>query len=334
MGSSLETSRRVDPDFAVAFAARAGAGGAIPFAAFVELALYHPVVGYYRRRQTRVGYGAGTDFFTATTSGPVFGELVCAACVKLLRGRNPAEHRFVEIGAEPGAGIVQGVAHPFASAHSIGIGEPIELTGPCIVFSNELFDARPFRRFRFRSGAWRELGVRLREDSLEEIELPLAPASGPPAPYLPAETAEGYVIDAPEEAADLAASIARQAWSGLFVACDYGKSWQEIVEALPFGTARAYFRHSQGNDLLTRPGQQDLTCHVCWDWLADALTRHGFEAPQIERQESFFIHHAEAYLSGAIAADAAQFTRRKQSLFQLLHGAHLGQKFQVLHALR
>ena len=40
----------------------------MPFARFMELALYHPTVGYYRRDQPRVGYDRGTDFFTAAAS--------------------------------------------------------------------------------------------------------------------------------------------------------------------------------------------------------------------------------------------------------------------------
>ena len=34
------------------------------------------------------------------------------------------------------------------------------------------------------------------------------------------------------------------------------------------------------------------------------------------------------------AAEAARSSPRKQALMQLLHAGHLGQKFQVLHALR
>lgn len=300
------------------------------FAAFMELALYHPLVGYYRRPRARVGYAPGTDFFTASTSGVVFGELVSAACLKLLGARDPQEHTFIEIGAEPGGGVLTGVSHPFGHVQTFRVGEPLQLTGACVVFSNELFDAQPFRRFRFRAGRWRELGVALQGDYLQETEV----VGTPLAHTLPANAPEGYVIDAPLAARELAANIAAQPWTGLIVACDYGKSWRELAEATPSGTGRAYFRHTQNNDLLERPGEQDLTCHVCWDWLIDALRENAFAAPRLESQEGFFIRHAESYIAPAIAADAAQFTPRKQSLMQLLHGAHLGLKFQVLHALR
>ncbi len=331
-GHDPAASRAPSEDFLRALATRADADGAMRFDAFVDVALYDPAVGYYRASRPRVGYGPGTDFFTASTSGPVFGELVAAACTQLLAGRPVEAHTFVEIGAETPEGILAGVKHPFREARVIRWGETLQLNGPSVVFSNELFDAQPFRRLRFHDGAWRDVGVVVREGLLVETLLPLAPL--PAFVTLPPHAADGYTIDAPIAAAKLAEIIARQAWTGLFVACDYGKSWRELVEAAPAGTARAYYRHTQSNDLLARPAAQDLTCHICWDWLEDALRGHGFASPSIETQEAFFIHHAESYLAPAIAADAAQLTPRKRSLLQLLHGSHLGQKFQVLHALR
>lgn len=301
------------------------------FADFVQLALYHPEVGYYAQPRPRVGYGPGTDFYTSSVSGPVFGELVAAAAIKLLGPRSAAEHTFVEIGAETDGGVLQDVPHPFKAVRVLRFGAALELSGPCVVFSNELFDAQPFRRFRFAGEAWQEIGVRVDGGVLSETPLR---GITPPVPQLPVTAAEGYVLDAPIAAATLAAIIARQPWTGLFLALDYGKSWQELVEACPAGTARAYYQHTQLNALLERPGEQDLTCHVCWDWISDALQRHGFGAPELASQESFFIRHADAYLAPAIAADAGQLTARKRSLLQLLHGAHLGQKFQALHALR
>lgn len=321
------------PEFESAFKARANGTDRLRFDAFVDLALYDPEVGYYRKSGPRVGYGPGSDFFTASTSGPVFGELVAAACVKLLGDRPAAEHTFVEIGAEPSGGVLTGVAHPFRSVHTLRIGDVLDHSGPCVVFSNELFDAQPFRRFRFLDGRWRELGVAWHDGALVETAWPGSVAAEPPL-VLPERSGEGYTIDAPLAATKLAEIIARQPWTGLFVAFDYGKSWRELAEACPAGTARAYFRHTQSNELLARPGQQDLTCHVCWDWLVEAIERRGFARPQVDSQESFLIRNAESYLAAAIAADASRFTARKQSLMQLLHGSHLGQKFQVLTASR
>lgn len=302
------------------------------FEQFMQLALYHPAVGYYRRDRPRVGYAPGTDFFTASTSGPIFGELVAAACVQLLGERAPRDHTFVEIGAEPGRDILSGVAHPFAATRSIPVGEPIALSGRCVVFSNELFDAQPCTRHVFRQGRWHEIGVHLTVDNrLVEVELPTstnAPATSATS------NPEGYHFDQPHAAAALAGQIAAQPWSGLFVAFDYGKSLRELAEETPAGTVRAYYRHTQSNDLLAHPGDQDLTCHVCWDWIGEALSQRGFASPQLQSQESFFIRHAAAFIAATATAEASRLSQRKLALMQLLHPAHLGQKFQVLHALR
>ena len=323
MGSS---SAPPSPEFLAAFRTAAGPEGTLAFARFMELALYHPVVGYYRRDRPRVGKRRDADFYTATSLGPVFGELVAAACVRLLGDRDPRTHTFVEIGAEPGGGVLTGVAHPFGAIRTIGSGDPLELVGDCVVFSNELFDAQPFARTVFRDGRWWETGVKLDADRLVEINIPFE--NGGPA------AAEGYRFDRPLAAVALAERIARQPWRGLFVAFDYGKSLAELTGHTPGGTARAYFRHQMSDDLLARPGDQDLTCHVCWDWLEAALRRHGFAEPRLDFQETFFVRHALPALAAVSAAEAGGVTTRKLALMQLLHPAGLGQKFQVLHARR
>ena len=308
----------------------------------MDLALYHPEVGYYARRQRRIGRSRDTDFFTATSLGPVFGELVAAACVDLLGPQAPDACTMVEIGVEPGdagppapAGVFAGVNHPFAGTVSLPLGQPLTFPSRSVVFSNELFDAQPFHRIVRDAGCWRETGVALHQHTFEEILLPVfTPEVRAVANLLPSDAPDGYRIDLPLGAVRLAAQIAARPWTGLFVAFDYGKSWRELTEETPSGTLRAYFRHQQGNDLLARPGGQDLTGHVCWDWLADTLVHHGFTTPVLESQEAFFVHHAASALSRLTAAEAGRFSDRKLGVMQLLHPANMGRKFQVLHALR
>jgi SAM-dependent MidA family methyltransferase len=365
----------IPPEFLATFRQTAGDGGAMSFARFMELALYHPDTGYYAKRRRRIGRAPDTDFFTATSLGPVFGELVVAACVTLLEQRPPRDHTFVEIGTEPqveGAApsaplgymaalrarrarrppvpggsqiasndqgtpgsVLAGMAHPFASAATISLGQPLQLPSRAVVFSNELFDAQPCHRLVRMAGRWREGGVGLRDEALEEILLPeLTPEVQAALDRLPAAAPDGYRIDLPLAAAQLAERIAAQPWVGLFVAFDYGKSWRELAEDTPAGTVRAYLRHEQSNDLLAHPGGQDLTCHVCWDWLSEALTAHGFAAPVLESQEAFFVHHAAPALSRLTAAEAGRFSGRKLGVMQLLHPGNMGQKFQVLWARR
>jgi SAM-dependent MidA family methyltransferase len=328
MGSSTE--------FRKIFAAEPDAQTGVGFARFCELALYHPAAGYYTAARVRVGSQREADFKTATTVGPVFGELVAAAAERLLGPGRAAEHDFIEIGAEPGGGILRDRPHPFRSYRTIRYGQAYEFTERCVVFSNELFDAQPFARVVAHGGAWRELGVALRDAELVEVEMP-APTAETAAflPRLPAAAGrEGYVIDLPLRTEALLARIVAPAWRGLFLAFDYGRTWRELAEEIPGGSARSYYRHKMGTDLLARPGEQDITCHVCWDWLEDGLRRAGFGEPVTESQESFLVRYAGGALEAITASDAGRVTARKRAAMQLIHPGNMGQKFQALHALR
>lgn len=50
--------------------------GAMPWARFMELALYQPEHGYYERATQNIGRRG--DFFTSVSVGPLFGELLAA----------------------------------------------------------------------------------------------------------------------------------------------------------------------------------------------------------------------------------------------------------------
>lgn len=311
------------------------AGAPSSFAHFMALALYHTELGYYRRQRRRVGLVPSADFYTATSTGTVFGELVATAAAKLLAPARPQEFDFVEIGAEPGGGVLAGVAHTFREVRALHLGEPLAPSGDCVVFSNELFDAQPFHRVVFRDGAWRELGVAADSGHLVEVELPtLSPQVEAFRRSLPSTAPEGYRLDLPLAAVELCRQITQAPWRGAFIAFDYGKTWTELTTDTPAGTARAYHEHRQERDLLAHPGRQDLTCHICWDWLEDALSAAGFRDIRLESQESFLIRHAgEAAARIASAAKPGPDPRRSR-LHELLHPGLLGQRFQVLHARR
>ncbi len=322
-------------DFFEIFAAEPGALTGVSFARYMELAMYHPTAGYYTRDFKRVGRDNRADFFTATSFNPVFGELVVAAAVKLLAPARPADYVFVEIGAEPNGGILRDIPHPFASYRTISLGQPFTLPENAVVFSNELFDAQPFHRVVWQEGRWQELGVALHGRHLRHVVLPEFSAElAAHANRLPKTAPENYHIDLPLRTVPMLERIVGLKWSGLFIAFDYGKFWQELAENIPGGTSRTYHRQKMTNDLLARPGKQDLTCHICWDWLEDGLGRAGFGESRVDSQESFFMNYAAETLAAITKAEASSFSLRKRMLIQLLHPANMGQKFQALHALR
>ncbi len=323
-----------DARFLAVFRAKIGDRSA-SFAEFMDLALYDPELGYYRRDRRRVGLDGRTDFYTSTSMGEVFGALVAAAASKLLQSAAPGGYEFVEIGAEPAGSVLAGVAHPFRSVRAVRLGDDLAVNGNCVVFSNELFDAQPFHRLVWRADRWCELGVAVEGDALVEVELPaLSPAVAAVRSTLPTSALDGYRLDLPLAAAELCTRIARAPWRGLFVAFDYGKTWTALTTDTPTGTARAYRAHHQVRDLLAAPGQQDLTCHVCWDWLEAELASAGFTDIRLESQEAFLVRHAGEAAARITAAASPGPDPRRSRLHELLHPGLLGQRFQVLSARR
>lgn len=303
----------------------------IPLETFVEAALYAPEIGYYTRPAiSRVGSSADRDFYTASSLGSVFARLVTSAVRTLWPSSLGESFTFVELGAEPDRHLFSECPCPFARHRIFHIGEPIDLEGPCVVFSNELFDAQPFRQFQVCDGQWFETGVRL-DTSVPSLE-PRRPTDlpedlGPPS-------GNGYILDYPSGARRLIEALLRQPWNGLFLAFDYGLTLAELCRLRPVGTARTYHAHRLGNDLLATPGTCDITHHVCWDHLSEALRENGFDAPTLESQESFLMRHASAAIEQIVARGARTFDPEVQTLKTLLHPENMGRKFQVLHAVR
>jgi SAM-dependent MidA family methyltransferase len=307
--------------------------GAISFADFMQIALYDPAGGYYRKERKRVGFGGETDFFTATSSAAVFGQLLVEACRTLLGADGPPSHSFIEMGAEPGHGVLP-ARHPFRDASIVRLGDDFRPPSPAVLFSNELFDAQPFHRLVFRDGVWQELGVAWIEGPVETVLPQLTQPVQQVTDRLPRAAPENYHLDLPLAASALLRHLAAGEWKGLMIIFDYGKSWRELTEEMPQGTARAYFRHQQLNDLLARPGEQDLTCHICWDFLQEVLLETGFSDLELQSQEAFFVTKAPQAIEAIITERPGEIDRRRQSLQQLIYPGHMGQKFQVLTARR
>lgn len=298
----------------------------------MQTALYHPEHGYYRREARRVGRHREADFYTAESIGPVFARLVLAAASSLLGGRL-SEYTFVELGAEPGQSPFAALAGERCRGYrAVRQADPLELEGPCVVFGNEVLDAQPFHRLIYAHGQWRECGVAIRDNVLSECLLPeLTQAIRDIS--LPEDMPEGYRLDIALEAESLLRELWQEPWHGLLLQLDYGRSWEELMTARPHGTARAYYRHAVSDALLARPGEQDLTCHVCWDRLEALLAGLG-AVSKVQRQESFFVLHAEQEIARIIGAMPDRFDPQRQSLMELLHPQHMGTRFQVLHALK
>jgi SAM-dependent MidA family methyltransferase len=87
-------------DVRAIIAAEARKRGVIPFARFMELALYCPNFGYYERQG--VSPGRAGDFYTSVSVGGVFGELLAFRFAGWLAGMRAEPLQLVEAGAHDG----------------------------------------------------------------------------------------------------------------------------------------------------------------------------------------------------------------------------------------
>ena len=63
----------------LAFGKRLRNRGVMPFDEFIDFALYDEEIGYYTSQKQRVGRSESTDFFTSSSYGTLWGELIVDA---------------------------------------------------------------------------------------------------------------------------------------------------------------------------------------------------------------------------------------------------------------
>ncbi|MCH6257888.1 SAM-dependent methyltransferase [Puniceicoccaceae bacterium K14] len=309
----------------------------VSFSDFMQTALFHPEDGYYTKVKNRVGRESRSDFFTSSSFKNLFAQILIESTSNLLESSNqrPADFTWVEIGAEPNKALLDSIEHPFRGAETIRVGTDIKLKGKLIVFSNELFDAQPCHSLVFDEEVWKERFVQINDEGISfQLGKIKSPGLTPYLAKLPKLVPQGYTIDIPTGADALAGSILQQDWKGLFVAFDYGKTWKSLIHDTPQGSARAYKEHRQVTDLLADAGDQDLTCHICWDNITDTVERHGFSKITLESQESYIIKRAPRVMQEAFNPANDAFSKQRSQLRQLIHPTLMGQKFQAISAVK
>ena len=300
--------------------------GPIPFRRFMELALYHPEHGYYRRAGER--FGRSGDFFTAEQLQPVFGALIAARLRELFDqlGR-PADFTVVELGA----GRAQ-MAAAFSEWRYLPVdlasgALPERFTG--VVFSNEFFDALAVHVAVCRGGVFRELSVGWSGERFAWVEdRPVGPELEEYiAAWLPLRE-DTALVEVNLEALRWIERIARSLERGFVFTIDYGYTSRESVRFRQ-GTLMGYRRHVALEDVLEEPGGRDITAHVCFTALEEHGRRHGLEPVRFETLARTLLACGEHAFAAALAAPtAAEETRRRLQLKTLLFG--LGETFRVL----
>jgi SAM-dependent MidA family methyltransferase len=333
-------------------AARISRSGPIDVADYFIACLHDPEHGYYRRKQA---IGGGGDFVTAPEITQIFGELVglWSAVVWQQMGM-PATVRLVELG--PGRGTLMRDAlraarlvPGFRSALRVELVEineqliaeqrsaltgaevPIRWTstleageGASIVIANEFLDTLPIQQHIFERAAWRRRQVGLDEQGQLAFVTRTAEAFD-----LPEGAPEPSECDVFEERGDglraLAASLHSTGAPVAALFIDYGHA------AAGFGdTLQAMSAHSYA-DPLAAPGENDLTSHVDFAAVVDAMRDAGFAADGPATQAEFLgrlgIVERASRLMSANSSRAAEI---EGAVSRLIAPGGMGTRFLVL----
>ena len=282
-GAEREIRRRIERE------------GAIPFAEFMELALYHPD-GYYAARR---GIGASGDYYTSPIVHPAFGALIAVQLRVMWEtlGR-PSRFHVVEAGA--GDGTLAWDILSFASewtddfARALryvaidralaadgerdgvrwirGDGLPLAGVVGCVL-SNELLDAFPVHRFVIEDGELRELYVTLDDDGRfrERLGSPSTNAIGGRLSRLDRELPDGFRGEVNLGIEGWTREAASALERGYVLTIDYGAEADALYsDARSGGTFQTHYRHVGGSSPYQRIGRQDMTAHVNFSALLDA----------------------------------------------------------------
>jgi SAM-dependent MidA family methyltransferase len=332
--------------------------GLIPFARFMELALYAPDLGYYSGGAAKLGKDG--DFTTAPEISSLFGAALARIAAAIIAQSAP---RILEFGAGTGKlarDVLTALAAQGVRVDSYAIMElsgelrarqqealkdfpqvtwlddvPASFTG--VVLANEVLDAMPVQLVRKDAGQWRELMVTI-EDGAFALT-PRAPdaallarigAQIPQADNL----VDGYLTEVHAVGCGFMATVARMlaAGKGAAILIDYGFPAHEYyLDQRIGGTLMCHYRHHSHPEPFYLPGLQDITAHVDFTAMALAAQDAGADVLAYMNQSSFLLAAGIGELIQAFdPADVKRYLPQASALQILVSPAEMGELFKVL----
>lgn len=331
-------------------------------------ALYHPTLGYYNRVGNQ-RWGREGDYRTSPERSELFAATFAHYFVSLYEklGR-PPELRLVEIGAGNGlfaAKVLETLKKDFADLFKVTRYVVIEASqdsrsiaaeeleafnrqvefrtlddlaplDPGIVFTNELLDAFPVHRLTIHEGHLQELFVCLDTEGnfnwvADEPSQEVREICGEHLPPL----AEDQIVELNSGIHDWFKSIAAKLRSGYLVTVDYGARASELYSAdlRPRGSLRAFRRHEFVDNILSAPGEYDITSTVDWTYVESEGKQYGFEVDQFMQLDMFLMQvgildELEARLTNA--STEAERSALTTSAREMILPGGMAANFQVM----
>ncbi|HSE31286.1 MAG TPA: SAM-dependent methyltransferase [Pyrinomonadaceae bacterium] len=342
--------------------------GPITFREWMREALYNDAAGYYTRPGATI-WGRTGDYRTSPERSGLFAATFARFFTELYEHLDRPQHfKIVECGAGDGSfaeGALQSLRAYFpdvysAIAYFVGevsprrlndlkqrlgkFGAKVEFVNhdnvceldPGIVFSNELLDSFPVNLITKHDGELIELYVGFNDSSgFDWVSGPLSSkALREMYEEIGTEIGEDQIIELSLDIDEWMKMVASKLRKGYVVTVDYGAEAKDLYENPDRlqGTVRAYARH-KFVDVLTNPGDHDITAHVNWTRVQSVGSALGLKSVRFQQQDKFLL--AAGLLSElerrlATAPDEAEKTRLTTAAREMVLPNGMAASFQVL----
>lgn len=342
-------------------AAIADAGGWIPFARYMELALYAPGLGYYSGGARK--FGPGGDFITAPELTPLFGQALAAQVEQVIDLSAPA---IIEAGAGTGllaADLLLELERRHCLPDSYAILElsgelrgrqfdtlaekaphlvsrvrwldalPASFSG--VLVANEVLDVMPVHVVVSRAHELFERGVALDgEGCLRWADSPAqgAVADAARALELPRPATGEYVTEINLASRAWVAEWAARLERGALLLVDYGYPRAEYyLPSRSSGTLLCYYRHHAHGDPFLWPGLNDITAFVDFTSVAEAAHDSGLDVLGYTSQAAFLLNCGVLdALARRGPEDSTDYIRAARAVHRLTAPHEMGELFKVL----
>lgn len=339
------------------------ASGPMPFARFMQRALYEPGLGYYSAGLHK--FGASGDFVTAPELGELFATcmarqvsevadllggyailevgagsgLLCTSLLRELSAQWAPDHYFIlETSADLREVQRQRIATdaPQWLERVTWLDQPPAAAWRGVLIANEVVDALAAERFRVTAAGVEQICVTLEGDSLAWVTRP-APADlertvRQAESSLDRPLPVGYRSEIRPHLPAWLDAMTNQMQQGLALFADYGYPRREYyLPERTDGTLMCHYRHHAHDDVFFWPGLQDITAWVDFTALAEAADSCRLEVAGYTSQAMFLLGCGlDAVLAERLRECADEGLSLRAEARQLTLPGMMGERFQVM----
>ncbi len=339
----------------------AQAGGYIPFARFMELALYAPGLGYYSAGSHKLGKKG--DFTTSPEISPLFAHCIAKQCQQILSEiENP---HILEFGAGSGkfacdlllalenadclpihyfileiSADLRLRQKQFFEAHCPHLLSRIQWLDSLpqekfsgIIFANEVLDAMPVHCFHVQGQGFKEKCVGFENHFLWKLTESTSPLLTQKVTEL---INQCHLPDSYESEINLWAESWIQALSdslekGIILLIDYGYGSKERYHPERMtGSLMCHYQHHRHDDPLQLVGLQDITAHVDFTAIANAAVENQLDVVGYTTQAAFLMACGILELAHQQSLSDLEIYQQNQAIKMLTLPSQMGEIIKVM----